>query len=330
MHFIRALAALLVSLATLLAMPAARAAASSGGDAWGANYFPNIALTNQDGKQVRFFDDLIKGKVVAINFIFTGCSAACSMETARLRHVQEMLGDRVGKDIFFLSISIDPDNDTPEALKAYAEKFDVGPGWSFLTGKADDILKLRQRLGVYLPPEKSKALGPLDHDISLIIGNQATGRWMKASPMENPKLLAFNLGESLHNHKVARTKQAISYTEAPVNQARPSRGEELFRTRCLSCHSIGPGMEIAKSRKPIGPDLANVTKTRDRTWLARWLKEPDVMLAEKDPIAIALYNQWNKLTMPNLKLDDNEVRQLLQFLDEASAAAAAATTARKQ
>lgn len=329
MHFIRALTALLVSLTALVAVPAARAAASSGGDAWGANYFPNIPLVNQDGRQVRFFDDLIKGKVVAINFIFTGCSAACSMETARLRHVQEMLGDRVGKDIFFLSISIDPDNDTPEALKAYAEKFDVGPGWSFLTGKADDILKLRQRLGVYMPPEKSKALGPLDHDISLVIGNQATGRWMKASPMENPKLLAFNLGESLHNHRVVRTKQAISYTEAPVNQARPSRGEELFRTRCLSCHSIGP-MEIAKNRKPIGPDLAHVMKTRDRNWLARWLKEPDVMLAEKDPIATALYNQWNRLAMPNLKLDDNEVRQIMNFLDEATAAAAAQAVARKQ
>ncbi|HEY0823570.1 MAG TPA: SCO family protein, partial [Ramlibacter sp.] len=100
MHFIPALTALLVSVAALLAVPAARAAASSGGGAWGANYFPNVLLTNQDGKQVRFFDDLIKGKVVAINFIFTGCSAACSMETARLRHVQEMLGDRVGKDIF--------------------------------------------------------------------------------------------------------------------------------------------------------------------------------------------------------------------------------------
>ena len=146
--------------------------------------------------------------------------------------------------------------------------------------------------------------------------------------MENPKLLAQNLGESLHNHRVARKQQAISYTEAPVNQPRPSRGEELYRTRCLSCHSIGPGMEIAKGRKPIGPDLADVTRKRERSWLARWLKEPDVMLAEKDPIATALYNQWNKLAMPNLKLDDKEVAQLLQFLEETSAAAA--TTANKQ
>jgi protein SCO1 len=324
---LRALGALLLAAATLFAAGPARAA-GSGGDTWGAGYFPNIPLTTQDGRQVRFFDDLIKGKVVAINFIFTGCSAACSMETARLRHVQELLGDRVGKDVFFLSISIDPENDTPEALKAYAEKFDVAPGWTFLTGNKDDILKLRQRLGLYMDPRKSQALGPLDHDLTLIIGNQATGRWMKASPMENPKLLAVSLGESLHNHRVARTQQAISYTEAPVNQPRASRGEELFRTRCLSCHSIGNAGEVAKGRKPIGPDLAHVTKTRDRSWLARWLKEPDVMLAEKDPLATALYRQWNKLAMPNLKLDDLEVRQLIAFLEEAGAAAAA--TAKKQ
>ena len=94
-----------------------------------------MPLVTQDGKKVRFFDDLIKGKVVAINFIFTGCSAACSMETARLRDVQDLLGDRMGKDVFFYSISIDPDNDTPEALKHYADKFKVGPGWTFLTGQ---------------------------------------------------------------------------------------------------------------------------------------------------------------------------------------------------
>ena len=87
-----------------------------------------MPLITQDGKKVRFFDDVIKGKVVAINFIFTGCSESCSMETARLREVQDLLADRMGKDIFFVSISIDPDNDTPEALKHYADKFKVMPG----------------------------------------------------------------------------------------------------------------------------------------------------------------------------------------------------------
>ncbi|HEV8181552.1 MAG TPA: SCO family protein, partial [Candidatus Angelobacter sp.] len=102
---------------------------------WGANYFPNIELTTQGGKTVHFYDDLIKGKIVAIDLIYTTCQYSCPLETARLVQVQKMLGDRVGKDIFFYSITIDPKNDTPAALKAYAEKFHAGPGWTFLTGK---------------------------------------------------------------------------------------------------------------------------------------------------------------------------------------------------
>src|SRR6266850_5108993 len=85
---------------------------------WGANYFPNVTLTTQDGKQVHFYDDLLKGKIVVIDMIYTHCVDACPLETARLAQVQQMLGDRVGKDIFFYSISIDPDRDTPEELKA--------------------------------------------------------------------------------------------------------------------------------------------------------------------------------------------------------------------
>jgi protein SCO1/2 len=83
-------------------------AASESATPWGGDYFPNTLLTDQDGRQVHFFDDLIKGKVVVINFIFTSCSDSCPLETARLRQVQKLLGDRVGKDIFFYSISIDP------------------------------------------------------------------------------------------------------------------------------------------------------------------------------------------------------------------------------
>lgn len=89
---------------------------------WGASYFPNIPLLTQDGEKVHFFDDLIRDKVVAINFIFTGCSDSCPVETARLRQVQKILGDRVGKDIFLYSISIDPYNDTPATLKTLCRK----------------------------------------------------------------------------------------------------------------------------------------------------------------------------------------------------------------
>jgi protein SCO1 len=99
-----------------------------------SSHFPNVELITQDGKKVHFYDDLIKGKIVAIDLIYTTCQYSCPLETARLAQVQKKLGDRVGKDIFFYSISIDPDNDTPEVLRAYMKQFHVGPGWTFLTG----------------------------------------------------------------------------------------------------------------------------------------------------------------------------------------------------
>ena len=118
------------------------------GGPWGADYFPNVPLVTQDGKVVRFYDDLLKGKSVAINLIYTHCSASCPLETAKLTQVQRIFGDRMGKDVFFYSISIDPKNDTPEAMKAYMEKYHIGPGWLFLTGKVEDIKLIAQKLGL--------------------------------------------------------------------------------------------------------------------------------------------------------------------------------------
>src|SRR3954451_13058799 len=94
---------------------------------YGANYFPNITLTTQDGNTVKFYDDLVKGKIVVIDLIYTQCKDACPLETARLRQVQKLLGGRVGKDIFFSSISIDPEHDTPAVLHDYAEMYNAGP-----------------------------------------------------------------------------------------------------------------------------------------------------------------------------------------------------------
>src|ERR1051326_8188136 len=92
---------------------------------WGANYFPNVVLTTQDGVKVHFYDDVLKGKSVVIDLIYTSCLDSCPLETARLAQVQKMLGDRVGKEIFFYSISIDPKRDTPKVLKQYAKNYHV-------------------------------------------------------------------------------------------------------------------------------------------------------------------------------------------------------------
>src|SRR5438105_3496754 len=118
---------------------------------WAAGDFPNVVLTTQDGRRVRFYDDLIKGKSVAIDLIYTDCKDECPLETARLVQVQKLLGDRVGKDLFFYSLSSDPTHDTPAVLKAYAEKFGVGPGWLFLTGTEADLKLVATKLGLTRP-----------------------------------------------------------------------------------------------------------------------------------------------------------------------------------
>ena len=115
---------------------------------WGADYFPNVTLTTQDGARVRFYDDLVKGKIVAINLIYTTCKYACPLETARLAQVAKLLGDRMGRDVFFYSITIDPDHDTPQVLKEYAAKYQTGPGWTFLTGKKDEIEVISKKRGL--------------------------------------------------------------------------------------------------------------------------------------------------------------------------------------
>lgn len=292
------------------------AASASAASPWGRDYFTNTPLTTHDGRQVRFFDDLIKDKVVAINFIFTSCTDSCPLETARLREVQNLLGDRLGKDVFFYSISIDPDTDTPEVLKAYAGKFGADlKGWTFLTGRKADITLLRHRLGLYMPQLE----GSKDHNLSLIVGNQKTGRWQKASPFENPYILANHLGSVLHNWKHA-SPQRNDYANAPTRLRAMSKGEQLFRTRCASCHAIGG--DSAASARPMAPDLRAVTERRERGWLSAWIKQPDRMLAEKDPIATALLAQY-KIEMPNLRLNDVEVEALLAYLEEESARLAA-------
>ncbi|HEY4676423.1 MAG TPA: SCO family protein [Candidatus Angelobacter sp.] len=117
-------------------------------DHYGAKYFTNLRLTTQDGKTIHFYDDVLKGKIVAINLIYTNCEYSCPLETARMAQVQKILGDRVGKDIFFYSITIDPERDTPQVLKSYAEKFHAGPGWTFLTGKKEDLDLISRKLGL--------------------------------------------------------------------------------------------------------------------------------------------------------------------------------------
>ncbi|WP_281558642.1 copper chaperone PCu(A)C [Thalassomonas sp. RHCl1] len=289
---------------------------------WGANYFPNTLLTTHEGRKVRFFDDLIKDKTVVINFIYTACPDTCPLETAQLIRVQNILGNRLGKDVFFYSISIDPKTDTPEVLDAYRSRF--GAKWTFLTGNENDISRLRRKLGLYIEEIQD---GSLNHNVSMIIGNQSTGRWMKRSPFENPYVLADQIGNWLSDWKSA--KPLTDYASAPKLR-NLATGEQLFRTRCQNCHNIAGennGVssgtstgEKAAQTVPValGPDLFAVSQRREKNWLVNWIMAPDKMLAEKDPIAMSLYLQYDRLAMPNMRLTYKETMQILAFIKQES------------
>ncbi|TMB57591.1 MAG: SCO family protein [Deltaproteobacteria bacterium] len=162
---------------------------------------PNIELVTHEGRRVRFYDDLVKGRVVAINFMFATCRNACPESTQHLVEVQHALGDRMGRDVTFLSISLDAERDTPEVLRGYAEAHGAGPGWYFLTGKHDDIELLRHKLGAY-------ELDPVidadrtQHTGLVILGNEPAGRWKAITALGKP----------------VRIRQAIERTILPVTE----------------------------------------------------------------------------------------------------------------
>jgi protein SCO1/2 len=276
---------------------------------WGADYFPNVALTTHDGKTVRFYDDLLKGKSVAINVIFTDCKDVCPLETANLVQLQKQLGDRVGRDVFFYSISVDPKRDTPEVLKAYAEKFGAGgPGWLFLTGQPDDIKLITRKLGLIRARDEPTSRDS-HHAAYLMLGIEPTGLWTRKHAVDNPRFLAATMA-TFFGWK--DTQPQKSYAEA-----RPlliQDGQRLFQSRCSACHTIGQGDKT-------GPDLMGVTARRERAWLTRYLQAPNEMLAAGDPIATALFNKYKKIGMPNLRLASSEVADLLSFLEARSGAA---------
>jgi protein SCO1 len=149
----------------------------------GASYFTNLTLLTQDNRPVHFYDDLMKDKVVLINFVFTTCKGACSPMTANLAKVQQYLGAHLGKEIVMISVSVDPTTDTPAALKKYADLFKAQPGWYFLTGKKENVDWVLYKLGGYVEDKNQ-------HGLALIIGNEATGDWVKMHAMAKPSDIA--------------------------------------------------------------------------------------------------------------------------------------------
>ena len=145
-------------------------------------YFTDVPLIDQDGKELRLYSDLIKDKVVIINSMFTSCNSVCPPMTLNLQRIQDWLGDRLGKDVVIISLSVDPAVDSPQVLKEFAKKYKAKPGWHFLTGKKENLEFALRKFGQYVESRD-------DHYTLMLIGNDRTSLWKKALGMARPDAL---------------------------------------------------------------------------------------------------------------------------------------------
>lgn len=161
-------------------------------------YFTDVVLVNQNGEKMRFYSDLLHDKVVVINSFFATCPGSCLPMERNLEKVQQALGDRMGKDVYIISISVDPTVDTPANLKAYAKKLNAGPGWYFLTGEKQNVDFALGKLGQLVANKE-------EHLNIFIIGNERTGLWKKAFGLAQSAEIV-KVVESVVNDKPAGDK----------------------------------------------------------------------------------------------------------------------------
>lgn len=177
-----------------------------------AAYEPNLPLVTHEGRAVRFYDDLIKNRVAIINFMFTSCPSICPPMTQNLVKVQKLLSDVLGERAVMISITVDPDNDTPEVLSAYARRFGIGRGWYFVTGERPQLEALAAKLGNTSPDK-------LQHSGMVLIGSDAARTWTKAFAMSPPEDIARKVREFLALKPAA---SAAPIPAAPPTAARPA------------------------------------------------------------------------------------------------------------
>jgi protein SCO1/2 len=268
---------------------------------WDSDYFTNTPVLTHDGRNLRFYEDLIKNKIVVINFIYTSCRDICSLATARLAQVRDRLGDRVGRDVFFYSITLDPLVDGPEVLQKYAANFYSGPGWLFLTGKAEDIALIRHKLG-----ERSKVRG--DHRNDVLLGNDATGEWGRDSIFSDAEHLTHTILRMDPREREAPTVMvANSHNDGAPGSLGNVPGRALFVKACAACHHVGGGDHI-------GPDLAGVTERRSQDWLVQFIISPGKMFEAGDETALSLLERYRGLKMPELGLNETDAKDVITFL----------------
>ena len=167
--------------------PAGATGSADAKEAKARAYFTDTVLLDQRGRKVRFYSDVLAGKVVCLAFIFTQCNDACPLMMAKLNRVKAALAERFPGDVEFVALSIDPENDTPEELAKFAVKHGAaGPGWTFLTGAKADLQLVAGRFGGW--PET-----PDQHTTAFVAGNVRTRHWTKVRPDAPPEAVAETL-----------------------------------------------------------------------------------------------------------------------------------------
>ena len=143
---------------------------------------PDIAVVNQDGRHVRFNSQVVEGRIAIVTGFFTNCSSMCPFTQEKLAQVAKLLGPRLGKDVVIVSVSVDPENDTPARMKEWGEKFHIGPGWTLLSGNRAEVDTLLKSLGLFVELRQR-------HQSALMIGSAATG-WVRISSWTPSEKLA--------------------------------------------------------------------------------------------------------------------------------------------
>ncbi|HEX3584656.1 MAG TPA: SCO family protein [Candidatus Angelobacter sp.] len=153
---------------------------------------PDIEVVNQDGRHVRFNSEVVEGRIAIVTGFFTTCSSMCPITQEKLSQVAKLLGSRLGKDVVIVSVSVDPQNDTPDRMKDWGEKFHIGPGWTLLTGNPAEVDTLLKSLGLSVPL-------PQRHQSALMVGSTASG-WVRISSWASAEKLV-KLAESMSSAK---------------------------------------------------------------------------------------------------------------------------------
>ena len=293
--------ALMLAVAAVGAALFARAEQATSHSPWGKSYLPNVDVVDQDRRELKFYDDVLKGKIVVISFVYTSCTNICPLVIARLAEVRDMLGDAFGRDIHFVSISIDPIPDTPEKLKDHAAAFQIDKGWTFLTGDPGNIDLIRHRLGERSRQKISQ------HRNEVLLFNDKTASWARESPFSDLGVLANSIramdpewrkNAAGHAHADESTRDGVA-VELP--------GQALFLKTCASCHTVGAGLKV-------GPDLNGIFERRSAAWFKSYVTEPNKLRSASDPAALELRRAFPNVRMPDLGLKEPDADDLMAYL----------------